>query len=230
MIIKRTLLNGFQIYSTRSRIDLIEYALGRKGILIAMNAEKLLKSDPNIKSIVNDNIGYCDGIGVVWALRRKGINAAKIPGAELWYDLVAATHYTKKFYFIGGSELVIQGTVKKLKTEFENIHVVGFCNGFFEDPKSVLNDIVDKQPDIVFVAMGSPKQELLMETWANDYEALYMGLGGSFDIYCGEKKRAPQIFINLGLEWFHRLLSEPSRYKRQYVLLKFWFMLVLGRF
>ena len=77
--------------------------------------------------------------------------------------------------------------------------------------------------------MGSPKQEFLMQKFLNEYPALYMGLGGSFDVYSGLKKRAPRFFIKFGLEWFYRLLKEPSRIFRQLDLIKFFFKIIFSK-
>ena len=87
--------------------------------------------------------------------------------------------------------------------------------------KLLIQDVIDKEPDVVFVAMGSPKQELLMQEMLKAYPAIYQGLGGSFDVYVGNVKRAPKVFCKLGLEWFYRLLMQPTRIKRQLVYVKF---------
>jgi len=94
----------------------------------------------------------------------------------------------------------------------------------------VLEDIKQKKPDVVFIAMGSPRQEFLMQRYLQEYKALYMGLGGSFDVYSGMKNRAPKIFVDLGLEWFYRLLKEPTRISRQLKLVKFFFKIIFDRY
>ena len=118
--------------------------------------------------------------------------------------------------------------MSELKKQFKNINIVGFRNGYLKlgDEKILIQDFKEKKPDVIFIAMGSPKQEFLMRDFMNEYEALYMGLGGSFDVYSGLKKRAPRIFINLGLEWFYRLLKEPTRISRQLNLVKFLYKIV----
>ena len=90
-------------------------------------------------------------------------------------------------------------------------------------------NFIKKKPDVIFIAMGSPKQEFLMRDFLKKYNALYMGLGGSFDVYSGVKKRAPKIFINLGLEWLYRLLKEPTRFSRQTSLVKFFLKILFDK-
>ena len=86
------------------------------------------------------------------------------------------------------------------------------------------------KPDLTFVAMGSPKQELFMNELKKVHNSTYMGLGGSFDVYSGLKKRAPKLFIYLKLEWFFRLITEPTRIHRQFYLFKFLLYFLTGRF
>ena len=90
----------------------------------------------------------------------------------------------------------------------------------------MLDDIATKKPDVVFVAMGSPKQELLMEEMAERHPAIYQGLGGSFDVYTGHVKRAPQWWVDHNLEYVYRLIKEPKRIKRQIHLVKYaWWLM-----
>lgn len=226
-------LNQFNVFCFKSKKDFLNYISDRKNILIAINAEKLLKEDLKLKNIVNNHIGYADGIGAVLALKKKGFSeAVKIPGSEFWLDIIREFHDKKSFYFIGSSDEVINLTTKKLKEEFLDIDIKGFRNGFFEnelDFDNTLSDIISKKPDVIFVAQGSPRQEFTMDKMYNCYPALYMGLGGSFDIYSGLKQRAPEFYLKNNLEWFYRLIKEPTRFTRQVSLLKFLILLLLNK-
>ena len=93
----------------------------------------------------------------------------------------------------------------------------------------VINNIVRTKPDVVFVAMGSPKQELLMAELQKLHPAIYMGLGGSFDIYTGKVRRAPKWWVEHNLEFAYRLMNQPKRLKRQIHLLRFVWMLIANR-
>lgn len=224
-------INHYKIHAFKDRNQFLDQISDEHKILIAMNAEKILKDDERLRQLVNANIGYPDGIGAVMALRKKGLDAVKIPGAEFWLDIIGRFQNEKSFYLIGSAQEVIEETVAKLRREYPGIKITGYRNGYLkpEDIETLKYDLVEKKPDVVFVAQGSPRQEFLMEELMAVHPALYMGLGGSFDVYCGLKKRAPKLFINLGLEWFYRLLKEPTRIGRQMVLVKFLALLMVGK-
>ena len=222
MIPKIKLLN-VETYAFANKASFLDYIKDKKKILVAINAEKILKDDRRLYQIINQNIGYPDGIGAVMALKQKGLDAVKIPGSEFWLDIIHEFHDKKRFYLLGSTQEVIKNTVKKLKKEFPNINIVGYRDGFLkdDDKQRLKESLIALKPDIVFVAQGSPRQEFLMAELLEIHPALYMGLGGSFDIYGGDKKRAPKLFLDLHLEWLYRLLKEPTRIHRQLILVKF---------
>lgn len=226
-------INNIRIFNFKTRADLIKYADAEKKSLIAINAEKILHANEQTRTLINKNIGYADGIGAVWALHRKGKkDAVKIPGCELWLELVKYFQNEKSFYLVGSKEEVIQQTVAKLRSEYSRINIVGFRNGYIkteEEKLKLLKDISQKKPDIVFVAMGSPKQELLMQEMQEMHPAIYQGLGGSFDVYVGNVERAPDWWIKNNLEWTYRLLKRPTRIKRQIHLVRFFWLLLINR-
>jgi len=228
---KGHLINGKRIYAFSSKDEFLNYINDKKKILIALNAEKLNKTDAKLDAIINDNIGYADGIGAVFALKRKGVKAVKIAGAEFWLDIISKYSASKSFYVIGATPEIIEQTVGKLSEDFPNIQIKGYRDGFFKegDKEKLIAELLSKKPDVVFVAQGSPRQEVLMSELIQDYPALYMGLGGSFDVYTGLKKRAPKFFQKFGLEWFYRLVKEPTRISRQTSLLKFLIKIIFGR-
>jgi UDP-N-acetyl-D-mannosaminouronate:lipid I N-acetyl-D-mannosaminouronosyltransferase len=231
MIKNSAIVNGIKINSFISRNDFLDYVNDKKKILIAVNAEKILKEDKRLKTILNENIGYPDGVGAVMALKQKGLSAVKIPGSEFWLDIINKYQNEKSFYLIGTTTEVIQNTVKKLKQEYPKINILGYQNGFInkEEKIELKKRLKDLKPDVVFVAQGTPRQEFLMDELIKIHPALYMGLGGSFDIYGGNKKRAPKIFLDLHCEWLYRLLKEPTRFGRQLSLVKFLILLKIGK-
>ena len=210
---QRISVNGVEIYPFSSADSLINYALEHPGILVAVNAEKILHATSQTRSIINSGIGYTDGIGAVMALKHKGYpDAVKIAGCELWLQIIAKTYKTKSFYLVGGKSEVIEATVQKLRLEFPEINI--------DEP--LIADIATRKPDVVFVAMGSPKQELLMGRMQQQHpQAIYQGLGGSFDVYVGNVERAPEWWLRHNLEFAYRLLKQPSRIKRQIHLVRF---------
>jgi UDP-N-acetyl-D-mannosaminouronate:lipid I N-acetyl-D-mannosaminouronosyltransferase len=226
-------VNGIKVFAPNSINELMQYAFEKKAILVAVNAEKILNASDETRLIINKNVGYPDGIGAVWALNKKGCKqVVKIPGCELWLELIKTYQESKSFYFIGGSEEVVQETVKKLKEEFLNLKILNYRNGYLktrEERENLIQDIILRKPDVIFVAMGSPRQELMMEEIHRYYPAVYQGLGGSFDVYIGKVNRAPRWWVDNNLEWAYRLLKQPSRIKRQIPLVKFYIKLKLGR-
>lgn len=231
MINNSAIINGVKTTAFNSKKEFLDFINDKKNILVAINAEKILKEDERLKNIINQNIGYPDGVGAVMALKKKGLNAIKIPGSEFWLDIINRYQNEKSFYLIGTTTEVIENTVRKLKLEYPNINILGYQNGFIneEQKKELKEKLQNLKPDVVFVAQGTPRQEFLMDELIKTHPALYMGLGGSFDIYGGDKKRAPKIFLDLHLEWLYRLLKEPTRFGRQLVLVKFLILLKLGK-
>ena len=228
-------LNGVEVFPFGSELELLDYVETHKGILVAINAEKILHAAEQTRDIINRNIGYCDGQGAVRAMRQKDYrDVVKIAGCELWLKIIDMT-YKRGFtyYLVGGKPAIIEETVAKLKKEFNGINVVGYRDGYIksaEERLALIHDVAEKKPDVVFVAMGSPKQELLMEEMFTRHRAVYQGLGGSFDVYTGHVERAPQWWVNHGLEWAYRMIREPKRIKRQIRLLKFEWWLISGKF
>lgn len=229
-----TELNGVKTYCCSSRSELINLALAEKKSLIAVNAEKILHATDKTRDFFSCNIGFCDGIGAVWALKRKGFaDAVKIPGCELWLEIVGSSYQEKSFYLVGAQQAVIDNTVSKLYKEFPGIRIVNYRNGYLRDGidrRDLINDLRLRKPDIVFVGMGSPKQEELIEKLQEAHPAVYLGLGGSFDVYTGAVKRAPEWWVTHNLEWAYRLIRQPSRIKRQIHLVRFWWMLVTNQY
>lgn len=223
-------LNGVEIFPFASEEQLLHYVDTHKGILVAINAEKILHVTEQTRAIINRNIGYCDGAGVQMALKQKGYESAcKVPGCELWLKIVARFYREKTFYLVGSKPQVIEETVDKLCHKYKGIRIVGYRDGYIkteEKKQQLIADIAEKKPDVVFVAMGSPKQELLMEEIQQKHRAIFQGLGGSFDVYTGHVQRAPKWWVDHNIEFAYRLIKEPKRIKRQIHLVKYaWWLM-----
>ena len=172
-----------------------------------------------------------DGIGVVWAARRKGLSAK---GRVTGYDLVQKIFFKMKdtpktAYFFGGKPKVAEAAAKKMSKKYPGLKIVGVHDGYFtpaEEIKIIL-DIKRLSPDLLLVGLGSPKQEKWIYTNMRLMGAkVSIGVGGCFDVMAGNVKRAPIVFRKMGLEWFFRLLSQPSRFWRMMKLPKFVFMVL----
>jgi UDP-N-acetyl-D-mannosaminouronate:lipid I N-acetyl-D-mannosaminouronosyltransferase len=226
------LLNGIKCYAPKSRDELISYAFKKKCLLVAVNAEKILLANSLTRVIINNNIGYPDGFGAILAFKKKGIkNVIKIPGCELWLSIIRKFYKSKNFYLIGGTNETVLRTKLKLESEYPGINIIGYQDGFFpeSDEFKIINNLKRTKPDIVFVAMGSPKQEIFMERLSRHHQALYQGLGGSFDVYIGAVKRAPKLWVKFNLESLYRLFQEPKRINRQINVIKFLVYLYTGK-
>lgn len=230
---KQVMLNGVGVYPFKSDAEIVDYVATHKGVLVAINALKILNATDETRKLINRNIGYCDGAGAQLALHKKGAGqAVKIPGCELWLKIVEAYCRQKTFYLVGGKQAVIDQCVAKLKREYPGIAIVGYRNGYLNgegDRRRLIADIIEKKPDVVFVAMGSPKQELLMEEMQKAHGAIYQGLGGSFDVYVGNVERAPRWWVDHNLEFAYRLIRQPKRIKSQIHLLEFLWKLETGK-
>lgn len=232
---QETRLNQKRTCAFASEQELLEFVKDQKTILIAMNTEKILNDDPRLREIINRNIAYPDGIGAILGLRRKGIRAIKIRGAALWLSLVRACHREKTFYLLGATDEIIRQTVLKLKAEFPSIRIIGFRNGYFapEEYAAIKEEIVRRRPDCVLAALGSPRQEYVMADLLREHPALYMGVGGSFDLYCGKTKTVPDWWCRwFGWEGLYRAFDDwgnRQRWKRQLPATRILYRILLGR-
>lgn len=203
----------------------VKQALGQeqKMFVVTANPETLMIGEENksFGDVLRDSKTTIvpDGIGVVKGANMLGIPLdGRITGVDLSAFLLKyANAEKKKLYLYGAKEEVLQALMQKIKSEFPNIQVVGYQNGYQKDSEAVFLDMVEKEPDIVLVALGIPKQELLIHRYYDRFQkGIFVGVGGTFDVLSGTKKRAPSLFIKLNLEWAYRLMKEPSRIKRFY--------------
>ncbi|MDE5656430.1 MAG: WecB/TagA/CpsF family glycosyltransferase [Muribaculaceae bacterium] len=223
-------LRNVEVYPFGSADDLIDYADEHKGILVAVNAEKILNANEVTLPIINGNIAYCDGSGAVLAAHQKGApQAVKIAGCELWLKIVERFAGKRSFYIIGGKKAVNDATVERLRHDFPGIDIVGHRDGYLRTPderRALIDDVAARRPDVVFVAMGSPAQEILMSEMLARHKAIYQGLGGSFDVYTGTVKRAPKWWIDHNAEFAYRLIRQPKRITRNAKFVKYaWWLL-----
>ncbi|MDE6927787.1 MAG: WecB/TagA/CpsF family glycosyltransferase [Muribaculaceae bacterium] len=223
-------LRNVEVYPFRSADDLIDYADEHKGILVAVNAEKILNANEVTLPIINGNIAYCDGSGAVLAAHQKGApQAVKIAGCELWLKIVERFAGKRSFYIIGGKKAVNDATVERLRHDYPGIDIVGYRDGYLrtaDERRALINDVAASRPDVVFVAMGSPAQEILMSEMLARHKAIYQGLGGSFDVYTGTVKRAPKWWIEHNAEFAYRLIRQPKRITRNAKFVKYaWWLL-----
>lgn len=194
-----------------------------KTFIITANPEtfKYAQSDKEMSTMLNDKntISVPDGIGVVKAAQILGIDIKeRIAGIDIANKLLELGNKSKKsIYFFGSKQEVIDDLLKVVHEKYPDLKVAGYQNGYVKDRDKVMNEMIKKEPDIVLIALGIPEQEKLIYKYLDKFKkGIFVGVGGSFDVMSGHKKRAPKIFIKLNLEWLYRIAKEPSRLKRFY--------------
>lgn len=225
-----TKILGFKIFN-KDKNSLMNYIEGFEKVnIISGNPEVLFNgaNNPMLKEKFNDESSVIipDGVGTVLAskLLKKPVEE-KIAGIDVVKEvLIKANLEEKSIYLLGAKEEILQKCVKNIKCEFPNLKISGFHNGFFDlnNCDDIIENIKICEPWAIFVAMGSPRQEIFINKIMNISNAhIFMGVGGVFDIFAGELTRAPKWMISLGLEWLYRVIKEPFRIKRLIVIPKF---------
>ncbi|WP_125771964.1 WecB/TagA/CpsF family glycosyltransferase [Companilactobacillus furfuricola] len=218
----------FDNFTAKQFHDLIDSDLDnhQNKFIVTPNPEIVLSARENTRfSNIINNADYVipDGIGII-----KGANMLGTPMHEritgfdtLMYLIKTANSKSLKLYMLGAKPEVIKASADRIKNEFKNIDLVGYHDGYFKDEAEIAHQIEEKQPNIVLVALGSPKQEYFINKYRNNTDAIWIGVGGSFDVFSGTKKRAPKLVQKLSLEWFYRLIKEPTRIGRMMAIPKY---------
>jgi len=221
----KDLINKIYKGTNKEFLDLLDKRIddNKKTFIITANPETLTysESDEEINRMLNDknNLIIPDGIAIVKAANMLGINIKeRITGFDVCEHLLSyASINKKKVYLFGSKEEVIDGMKEVIKNKYNGIKLVGSENGYVKDKDGVFKKIIKLEPDIVLVALGIPAQEKLIYKHLNSFKkGIFVGVGGSFDVISGTKKRAPKLFIKLNLEWLYRIVTEPKRLKRFY--------------
>lgn len=157
-----------------------------------------------------------DGIGIKIGLKIKGTNAEKVTGVEFAHRLIKECAQNDiPIALIGAKDFVINKASENLKKEFANLNIVYAHDGYFDDNSKIINELNQTSAKLILVALGAPKQEkFIYEAKKSLHPSLMIGVGGSFDVWAGEVKRAPEIWQKLNLEWLYRTITQPSRFKR----------------
>ena len=224
-------LQGFEV-DTFCFEDAVKYIKEHSGNVVTINPEMIqyAKKNPEFKNLVKSaNLVIPDGIGVEIGLKILGHKVRRIAGIEFAQELIA--EYTKDslpIALVGAKPEVIEKAAKNLKNSYPGINICYSHDGYFKDDEPVINDLVNSNPKLVLVALGSPKQEFFIEKLQERIEnAVFVGIGGSFDVWSGIVKRAPVIYQKLGLEWLYRTVKEPQRFKRIFPTLPLFVMNVI---
>jgi N-acetylglucosaminyldiphosphoundecaprenol N-acetyl-beta-D-mannosaminyltransferase len=193
---------------------------------VVVNVDKIVKlqADPQLrKAILSCDLINADGQPIVWASRilQQPIKE-RVTGVDLFGSLVErCVQRGYRPYLLGARQDVVARVVDVLKAKYPELKMAGWRNGYWqpEDEKDVVEAIRRARPDVLFVAMSSPKKELFLNTWKQELRIPFvMGVGGTFDIVAGQTKRAPRWMQRTGLEWLFRLIQEPRRMWRRYLV------------
>ena len=217
-VLKRVYNNSSSAYYNVLK-DSLENSL--KQFIITANPEIIMhaEKDKEINKMLNDKQVSIvpDGIAVVKAARMIGNDVKeRITGVDIACKLLEMCDELKKgVYLFGATQEVIDKLVNVINQKYPSIKLLGASNGYVNDKDSVMNKIIELEPDVVMVALGVPAQEkLIYEHYKNAKKGIFIGVGGSFDVLSGTKKRAPKIFIKTNTEWLYRIVCEPKRLKR----------------
>lgn len=205
---------------------------GDQSTIIAVNPEKIMKAqeDATLRDLINGSTFQIpDGVGVLLASRLKGGQVrSRVTGVDMMDHLLKlSAEEGYRVFFYGAKEEVVSKAIENIQAKYPAIQVAGYDNGYVQDQEALIEKIQASKADVMFIALGSPKQEL----WIRENKdrlpvKVFQGVGGSFDVFAGHVKRAPAPFRKVGMEWFYRLATDPKRFKRQLALPKFLFKIV----
>jgi N-acetylglucosaminyldiphosphoundecaprenol N-acetyl-beta-D-mannosaminyltransferase len=208
-------------------LELVDDAIraGKPLHIGVVNAAKVvnMRRDSRLRSaVLESDVIFADGMAVVWASRILG---APLPGRVTGIDLMMAILERGRergysVYCLGATEIVSARCAEIIQRDFAGVRFVGRHHGYYGNEEArVVEDIARAKPDVLFVAMTSPKKEEFLARWSAKLNATVThGVGGSFDVLTGKVARAPEIWQRLGLEWLYRVMQEPRRLSKRYLI------------
>ncbi len=206
-------------------LEIIEDSImaGQKLQICTLNNEFLVEATKNarFKDILNTSLCIADSTGVVWAIRKiHSKTIERIPGADLAYNICELC-LKKEFrlLLLGGGPGVGALAKDRLQNRYKGLHIVGAIDSVRVDENKLDPELISQinraRPDVIFVALGAPKQELWIAHHKDKLNAkIFIGVGGTLDFISGKIKRAPKFMRDFGFEWLYRLILQPSRIGR----------------
>ena len=223
--ILNTYIDALSMEETISEVEkIIERGVPTQHVVINANKVNLMNKDPELKRIVNDcPLINADGISILWAAKILGLPIKeRVTGIDLFLNLVkVASEKGYKIYLFGAREEVVKKVKEVFEKEYPNLQIVGYRNGYFteEDEPEIVKNMAESGADMMFVAFSSPKKEYWINKYIDQLNIPFvMGVGGSFDVVAGVTERAPKWVQIRGFEWLYRLVQEPRRMWRRYVI------------
>jgi len=200
---------------------------GRTRIVITVNPVMVMTAQKDrefMEILKKGHLIVPDGVGILWAARKLGVKLPeRVTGVDLALNLLKKRP-SPRFFFLGGKPKVAEKARKKVEESIPDVCICGTFHGYFSqrEEKKVVKMIRNSKPDVLFVGMGSPRQEKFI--WRNRMKLgakVALGVGGVLDVLSGGKKRAPEYIQKAGLEWLYRLVREPRRLKHDLMLVEF---------
>jgi len=238
-ITRRIEIFGYPVDIT-TKEEAVSFALQRmldgQGLqVVTINPEMITAADktPKLAEIIkNAELVIPDSVGVELAMRRFGVpNAKRLPGIEFSEELMKKCEENGlKVAFLGGDEETVSLLKPEIAKKYPQLNVVFVRNGYFkeEETPDIVEQLRISEPNLIFVGMGSPRQEYFINAARPVLDkAIMVGVGGSFDVWAKKIKRAPWTFRVLGLEWFYRLITMPERFNRMFPVLPLFLLRIL---
>jgi N-acetylglucosaminyldiphosphoundecaprenol N-acetyl-beta-D-mannosaminyltransferase len=229
---------GYSVFAG-SKVELFDYLdTFEKVNIVSGNPEVLYNgmNDGELFAIFTSGSSVIipDGVGTVLASKIAGNPVEeKIAGIEVMEGIIGrCAKEGQGIYLLGAKEEVVSACAENLKLKYPGLRISGWHNGYFniDSCEDIISDIKEKNPKAIFVAMGSPRQDKFILRYMDELPCrIFMGVGGSFDVFSGNVQRAPRWMINLGMEWLYRVSKEPWRLKRLSSIPKFLTAVLLRR-
>lgn len=212
--------------------EAIKYANTISGQVITINPEMIenASQNPDFAEIINSaELVIPDGIGVEIGLKILGYNVRRIAGIEFSHRMIEeCAKNSQSVALVGAKPQIVEKAKENLKKEISGLYITYAHDGYFSNDEEIINELKIRQPRLVLCALGSPKQEeFIIKAKQVLPNALFVGVGGSFDVWSGVVERAPEIYQKLGLEWLYRTVKEPKRFKRIFPTLPLFVLKVL---
>jgi N-acetylglucosaminyldiphosphoundecaprenol N-acetyl-beta-D-mannosaminyltransferase len=193
------------------------------GVVNAAKVVNMHRSDELRKSVLSSSVIYADGMSVVWASRILGRPLPeRVAGIDLMHAILEhGNTRSYRVFCLGARQEILDEVVRRFGESYPGVTIAGARNGYFtaEEEESVAEQIRDAKPDVLFVAITSPKKENFMARWSGVMQVpVVHGVGGSFDVVAGLVERAPESWQRLGLEWLYRVKQEPGRLWKRYLV------------
>lgn len=216
-----------------------EQAIERERPIVigCVNAAKIvnMQHDSALREAVNTaDLIIADGMAVVWASRllRRPL-PERVAGIDLFVRLLQeGSSHRQSIYLLGARQEVVEEVAKRVKRDYPGLRIAGYRNGYFADAEvpTILEDIRNSGADMLFLGITPPKKELFLARWGKDVSvSVAHGVGGAFDVLAGEVLRSPAFLQRYGMEWFFRVLQEPRRMWKRYLVTNTAFILMLLR-